>query len=249
MQQFKSKFRSIDLLIIDDVQFLIGKERTQEEFFHTFNELHQRGKQIVLTSDKVPQELTGLEERLRTRFSSGLSADLQTPDFETRVAILNKKAERLDIAIPNDVAGFLAEKVDTNIRELEGALNRIQAMSSLSESDITLELAQTALSSLHPSKKREITTEIIQQAVASKFNVSIGDLLGKRRTQNIALARHVAMYLCRKLTGRSYPEIGAVFGGRDHSTAIHACKKLEDCLDQDSKLKSQVSSIESHLIS
>lgn len=247
MQQFKSKFRSLDVLIIDDIQFIIGKERTQEEFFHTFNELHQRSKQIVITSDKTPQELIGLEERLRTRFSSGLSADLQAPDFETRIAILAKKADKAGILLSSDVSSFLAEKINSNIRELEGALNRIQAISSIHGSPITLNLAESALKGILQSTRKEITTESIQRTVASKFNVSLNDLLGKRRTQNVALARHVAMYLCRRLTGRSYPEVGAVFGGRDHSTAIHACKKLEETMKIEEELKNTVELLEKNL--
>ena len=244
MQQFKSKFRSLDLLIIDDVQFIIGKERTQEEFFHTFNELHQRHKQIVLTSDKVPQELVGLEERLRTRFASGISADLQAPDFETRVAILSKKAEAAGVMLTDNVSRVLARRIDTNVRELEGALNRLVAFSSLHQSPITAELAEKVLQQVAPEKRMEVTTEMIQNVVAKKFNVSVGDLLGKRRTQNIAIARQVAMYLCRTLARCSYPEIGALFGGRDHSTAIHAKRVVEERIQSCDKFRSDVESLQ-----
>jgi len=240
MQEFKTKFRSLDLLIIDDVQFMIGKERTQEEFFHTFNELHQRHKQIILTSDKLPQELTGLEDRLRTRFASGLSADLQPPDFETRVAILTKKAEGAGILLDRDVASLISERVSTNVRELEGALTRLLALSSLRNEPISKEIAEEAVRGYSPRIKPDITTEYIQRTIAEKYGVSISDLLGKRRTQNIAHTRQIAMYLCRRLTGCSYPEIGALFGGRDHSTVIHAFRVIDELLRDDTKFRSEI---------
>lgn len=244
MDRFRCKFRSLDLLIIDDIQFIIGKERTQEEFFHTFNELYNRHKQIVITSDKVPQELVGLEERLRTRFASGLSADLQVPDFETRVAILAKKSETSGLSLPEEVASLISEKIDTNIRELEGALNRLKAVCSLHDVQPNVEITREVLRSVLPSKKQEATPDTIQKSVASCFNVSISDLTGKRRTHNIAFARQVAMFLCRKLTNCSFPEIGALFGGRDHSTVIHACKVIEEKLSQNEQLKENINSIE-----
>ena len=247
MSEFKSRFRSLDMLIIDDIQFIIGKECTQEEFFHTFNDLYQKRKQIIITSDKLPQELTGIEERLRTRFSSGLSADLQAPDFETRVAIIAKKAEVYSLNLPSQVAQYVAERINTNIRELEGALNRLQAMSSLYNSPINLELAEMALSRFCKQQKREFSIDQIQQAVASFYKVSPSDLLGKRRTSNVASARHVAMFLCRALTPKSYPEIGILFGGRDHSTVIHACKTIEDKIQADRRLNDEIESIKKGL--
>jgi len=247
MQAFKERFRSLDLLIVDDIQFIIGKERTQEEFFHTFNALYQNRKQIVITSDKVPQELVGLEERLATRFASGLSADLQAPDFETRVAILGRKAEADGIRLSNDVARFLAEKIDSNVRELEGALNRLHALSSIEEQPISLELADTALNSVVGIRTREITIELIQKTVAENFNLQLKDLFGKRRTQHIALPRQIAMYLCRKLTSSSYPEIGSHFGGRDHSTVIHAFRVIEEKLERIPSLRKDVEKIERRL--
>lgn len=248
MDQFKAKFRSLDLLIIDDIQFIIGKERTQEEFFHTFNELHNRHKQIVITSDKTPQELVGLEERLRTRFASGLSVDLQVPDFETRVAILSKKAELESAPLSEEVCRYIAEHIDTNVRELEGALNRLCAISSLHKTPINLTLAQEVVRSLMSSRKtKELTYEFIQQTVAEAYNVSLSDLLGKRRTQNIALARQVAMYLVRRLTGYSYPEIGAFFGGRDHSTVIHANKIISERLQSETDLRLLLTGLEKAL--
>lgn len=248
MEQFKAKFRSLDLLIIDDVQFIIGKERTQEEFFHTFNELHQRQKQIIITSDKVPQELIGLEDRLRTRFASGLSADIQAPDFETRVAILTKKSEVEGITLPYEVAEYLATKIDTNVRELEGALNRLHALSFLQNSAITSDLAREAVKALVPERTREIGSEFIQKVIAERFGVSLGDLLGKRRTQNIAFARQLAMYLCRKLTRASYPEIGAVFGGRDHVTVLHATRTVEVRMKEDPKFGQEVGVVEKMIV-
>lgn len=248
MPQFKSRFRSLDLLIIDDIQFLTGKERTQEEFFHTFNELYSNRKQIVVTSDKVPQELVGLEERLRTRFASGLSADLQVPDFETRVAILSKKAESQGLQVGEDIIRLLAKRIDTNVRELEGALNRITALSSISNQPITLSLAEEALRALMPDVIRDVSTKSIQDFIARRFNVSNNDLVGKRRTQNIALARQVAMYLCRKLIGSSYPEIGTFFGGRDHSTVIHAFKTIEEKIENDHNFKTEIGSLERSIV-
>ena len=240
MQEFKHKFRSLDLLIIDDVQFMIGKERTQEEFFHTFNELHQKHKQIILTSDKLPQELTGVEERLRTRFASGLSCDLQQPDFETRVAILTKKAEMAGIAVDRDVAELLSERVSSNIRELEGALTRLLALSTLRNEPLSRLLAEEAVKGYAPRTKPDLTTEYIQRFIAERYGVSISDLLGKRRTQNIAQTRQLAMYLCRRLTGCSYPEIGALFGGRDHSTVIHAFRVMEERMQTDEAFQKEI---------
>jgi len=247
MTQFKSRFRSLDLLIVDDIQFIVGKERTQEEFFHTFNELYNKHKQIVITSDRVPQELTGLEPRLRTRFASGLTVDVHAPDFETRVAILSKKAEAAGIALPLDVAQFLAQKIDSNVRELEGALNRLQALSSLNETGITLPLAEQAIKAVLSDKSHEVNCETVQKAVAEKLSVSLSDIIGKRRTQNIAFARHVAMYLCRRLTSYSYPEIGALFGGRDHSTVIHAYRVIQDRIASNSTFAADVASLEKQI--
>ena len=247
MDRFKSKFRSLDLLIIDDIQFIIGKERTQEEFFHTFNELYNRHKQIIITSDKIPQELVGLEERLRTRFSSGLSCDLQAPDFETRVAIINKKSDISGLMISEDVARLLAERIDTNVRELEGALNRLSALCSLNNSTATLDLAEEVLKSVAPTRMQEVTPELIQKLVAQKYNVSVHDLLGKRRTQNIALARQIAMYLSRRLTACSYPEIGTLFGGRDHSTVIHAFKVITERTNKNEAFGAELCRLEKDL--
>ncbi|MCC6953002.1 MAG: chromosomal replication initiator protein DnaA [Deltaproteobacteria bacterium] len=243
MPQFKSKFRSLDVLIVDDVQFLVGKERTQEEFFHTFNELYQHRKQIIMTSDKLPQELTGLEERLRTRFASGLSVDLQAPDFETRVAILSKKAEGLGVNLPNDVASFISQRIDTNVRELEGALNRVVALASLRATPITLPVAEQAVKGYFPDRRAEVSIESIQRIVGERYSVSLSDILGKRRTQNIAFARQVAMFLCRKLTGCSFPEIGALFGGRDHSTVIHAVRVIEERMKATAAFKGEVDTL------
>lgn len=244
MENFKSKFRSLDLLIIDDIQFIVGKERTQEEFFHTFNDLHQRQKQIIITSDKLPQELVGIEERLRTRFASGLSVDLQIPDFETRVAILTKKAESEMFELPDDVARFLAEGIATNIRELEGAMNRLKAVSLINNRSISLDLAKEVLSSIINVRQKELSSDIILKIVAEKYNVSLTDIVGKRRTQNVASARQIAMYLCRRLSGYSFPEIGALFGGRDHTTVIHANKLIAERLGLDSEFKLEIENLE-----
>ena len=232
---FRKKFRTLDLLIVDDIQFIIGKERTQEEFFHTFNELYNRGSQVVVTSDKLPHELINMEERLRTRFASGLSVDLQVPAFETRVAIVNKKSEQLGLVIPEDVSRFIAERIDTNVRELEGALNRLKATCSIKECSPSVKIAEEVVNIVAPLSSAEITPGLIQRVVAGHMGVGLGDLLGKRRTQHIAGARQIAMFLCRKLTPCSYPELGALFGGRDHSTVIHAFKVVKQKSENDSE--------------
>ena len=247
MDEFKKKFRNVDLLILDDVQFIAGKERTQEEFFHTFNSLYESHKQIVITSDKFPKEIPGLEDRLRNRFEWGLIADIQPPDMETRVAILQKKAEVEGVLLPHDVAIFLASNIDSNVRELEGSLTRLGAFSSLTNAIITVDLAKELLRNTLKGAQREITVENIQKTICDYFNIKIGDLKAKRRTQNIALPRQVAMYLCRKYTENSFPAIGDKFGGRDHSTVIHASKTIERKIKEDPHMQNTVEKLERNL--
>jgi chromosomal replication initiator protein len=247
MDEFKKKFRNIDLLIIDDVQFIGGKERTQEEFFHTFNSLYESHKQIVITADKFPKEIPGLEDRLRNRFEWGLIADIQPPDIETRVAILQKKAENLKVSLPHDVAVFLATHIDSNVRELEGSLTRLSAFSSLTKSVITLELTKEVLRNMLRGAERDLTVESIQKTICDYYHIKLTDLKAKRRTKNIALPRQVAMYLCRKHTPISFPAIGDKFGGRDHSTVIHASKTIERKMKADVSMQSAIESIERSL--
>jgi chromosomal replication initiator protein len=248
MDEFKSRLRSIDLLLIDDIQFMIGKERTQEEFFHTFNALYNAKKQIVITSDKIPQEFPGMEERLITRFSWGLTADLQAPDFETRVAIINRKAAQESFSIPKDVAHFVAEHVSSNVRELEGALTRLHALSSIQNVPISNELAQVALRHLLQPKAVRISIDDIKKAVAQHFGIKPADIISKRRTKNLSFPRHIAMYLCRKHTTASYPEIGSQFGGRDHSSVIHAASVVSVKISTDKELKEILGEIEKRLL-
>ena len=247
MDEFKRKFRNVDVLIVDDVQFIAGKERTQEEFFHTFNSLYESHKQIVITSDKFPKEIPGIEDRLRNRFEWGLIADIQPPDMETRVAILQKKAEIEGVQLSHDVAIFLASNIDSNVRELEGSLTRLGAFSSLTKTPITIEFAKEVLSHNLRRAEREVTVESIQKTICDYFNVKIGDLKAKRRTQNIALPRQVAMYLCRKHTETSFPTIGDKFGGRDHSTVIHASKTIEKRIKEDPHMLSTIQNLERNL--
>jgi chromosomal replication initiator protein len=247
MDEFKRKFRNVDILILDDVQFIAGKERTQEEFFHTFNSLYESHKQIVITSDKFPKEIPGIEDRLRNRFEWGLIADIQPPDMETRVAILQKKAEVEGVQLPHDVAIFLASNIDSNVRELEGSLTRLGAFASLTKATISVELAKDVLRNTLTGAKREITVENIQKSICDYFNIKIGDLKAKRRTQNIALPRQVAMYLCRKYTEASFPGIGDKFGGRDHSTVIHASKTIERKIKEDPHMQNTIEKIERNL--
>ncbi|HEY7713139.1 MAG TPA: chromosomal replication initiator protein DnaA [Candidatus Binatia bacterium] len=247
MDEFKRKFRNVDILILDDVQFIAGKERTQEEFFHTFNSLYESHKQIVITSDKFPKEIPGIEDRLRNRFEWGLIADIQPPDMETRVAILQKKAEVEGVQLPHDVAIFLASNIDSNVRELEGSLTRLGAFASLTKATITVDLAKDVLRNTLNNARREITVENIQKMICDYFNVKLGDLKAKRRTQSIALPRQVAMYLCRKYTDASFPGIGDKFGGRDHSTVIHASKTIERKIKEDQNMQITIEKLERSL--
>jgi chromosomal replication initiator protein len=242
MTAFRNKYRNMDMLLLDDIQFIAGKERTQEEFFHTFNALFELKKQIVVTSDKTPREIPGLEDRLRSRFEWGLIADIQAPDTETKVAILKKKAVLENINLSNDVSFFLATNVKSNIRELEGFLNRLIAYSSLYGSDITLDFAKDVLKDVIAVKK-EVTPEDIIKAVCKIFNTRAADLKTKRKNSAIVLPRQVAMYAMRKLTPLSFPEIGHFFGGKDHSTVIHSIKKIESLILQDYKIKNIVETI------
>lgn len=240
MSDFKAHFRNVDVLIIDDVQFIAGKERTQEEFFHTFNSLYESHKQIIITSDKFPKEIPELESRLRNRFEWGLIADIQPPDVETRVAILQKKAEMEEVMLPHDVAVFLATNIDSNVRELEGALTRLGAFASLTKTEITTDLAKEVLRNTLRRVHREVTIENIQKMICEHFNVKLGELKSKRRTRNIALPRQLAMYLCRQYTSTSFPVIGSKFGGRDHSTVIHASKSIEEKIKHDPYIQATI---------
>ncbi len=243
MEEFRQKYRNMDVLLIDDIQFIAGKERTQEEFFHTFNALYEAQKQIVLTSDRQPKEIPDIEERLRSRFESGLISDIQAPDLETRIAILNKKAEFWGIRLPADVGEFLASMLKNNIRELEGGLVKLGAVSSLTNTEITQEMAKNELKYLLDSRDKIITNELVQKVVAEAFGVKISDLKSKRRTKAVVLPRQVAMYLCRTMAGSSLPETGAFFGGKDHSTVIHACKVIEEKKEKDPELKAKIEAL------
>ena len=240
MEEFRQKYRGMDLLIIDDIQFISGKERTKEEFFHTFNTLYEAQKQIVLTSDRQPKDIPDIEDRLRSRFEAGLIADIQSPDLETRVAILKRKAEVQNIRLPDDVANYLATMLKNNIRELEGGLMRLGAIASLTNTEITVDLAKNELRHLFDARDKVITSDLIQKVVAESFGVKPADLKSKRRTRNVVLPRQVAMYLCRTLTSASLPETGYFFGGKDHSTVIHACKVIEEKKEKDPDLKARI---------
>ncbi len=229
---FREKYRSIDVLLIDDIQFIAGKERTQEEFFHTFNALYDGQKQIVISSDCPPREIPTLEERLHSRFEWGLIADIQPPDLETKIAILRKKAETEKIDLPDNVALFIASKIKSNIRELEGSLVRLTALSSLKGESINLMLAQEALKNIVEEEERAITIETIQKVVADFYNLKVADLKSKSNSRNIAVPRQIAMYLCKTLTKASLPEIGREFGGKHHTTVIHSINKINDLYDQ-----------------
>ena len=243
-EEFRNKYRHVDVLLIDDIQFIAGKEGTQEEFFHTFNALHDANKQIILSSDRPPKEIPTLEDRLRSRFEWGLIADIQVPDFETRMAILKKKADLERLNVPNEVMVYVATKIKSNIRELEGALIRIVAYSSLTNRAVSVDLASEALKDIISKKQgKSITIESIQDIVSSYFNLRVEDFKSQRRTRNVAYPRQIAMYLSRKLTDMSLPKIGEEFGGRDHTTVIHAYEKISENLKTDEGLQSTVDDI------
>ncbi len=242
--EFRNKYRNVDILLIDDIQFIAGKERTQEEFFHTFNALYEANKQIILSSDRPPKEIPTLEDRLRSRFEWGLIADIQAPDFETRMAILKKKADVEHLNIPNEVMVYIATKIKSNIRELEGALIRIVAFSSLTNKEISIDLASEALKDIISNKQsKQVTIELIQDIVSSYFNLRVEDFKSARRTRNVAFPRQIAMYLCRKLTDTSLPKIGEEFGGRDHTTVIHAYEKISTNLKEDESLQNTINEL------
>ncbi len=241
---FRNKYRNVDVLLIDDIQFLAGKEQTQEEFFHTFNSLHEESKQIVISSDRPPKEIPTLEDRLRSRFEWGLITDITPPDLETRIAILRKKAKAEKLDIPNEVMLYIANQIDTNIRELEGALIRVVAYSSLINQDMNADLAAEALKDIIPSAKpKKISIPDIQQIVAEHFQLQVKELKAKKRTKAIAFPRQIAMYLSREMTESSLPKIGEEFGGRDHTTVIHAHEKISKLLAADADLQKQLEEI------
>ncbi|MCL2617536.1 MAG: chromosomal replication initiator protein DnaA [Defluviitaleaceae bacterium] len=245
--EFRNKYRGVDVLMIDDIQFISEKESTQEEFFHTFNTLHNAGKQIVITSDQPPKKLETLEERLRSRFGWGLIADITLPDFETRTAILEKKADAENLRLPKDITQYLSKNIVSNVRDLEGALNKISAMSKLSEQSITIESAELIVQEIMgESAKREITMELVQQIVADYYSLTLADIKSRRRTKNVAYPRQIAMYLCRKLLDESSTKIGQAFG-KDHSTIIHGCDKIADDVEHDIHLRNVLFEIENRI--
>jgi chromosomal replication initiator protein len=247
--EFRNRYRSVDLLLVDDIQFIAGKERTQEEFFHTFNALHEAHKQIVISGDSLPKEIPTLEERLRSRFEWGLIADIQPPDLETKTAILRKKAEAEGIVLPDDVSLFVANKVSSSIRELEGCLVRIVAYSSLTGRKIDLELTQEILKDLVDKDERLISISDIQQAVADYYSLKVSDLKSKNRNKAVVVPRQVAMYLARSLTSSSLPEIGKMFGGKDHTTVIHACNKVKNKMNQERTFRKEIENLTNQITS
>jgi chromosomal replication initiator protein len=248
MMDLRKRYRHIDMLMIDDIQFLAGKERTQEEFFHTFNALYEAHKQLVLSSDRFPKDMPDIEERLRSRFEWGLIADLQPPDVETRIAILRKKSEDEGVTLPEDVIQFLATTMKSNIRELEGSLVRLGAYASLTGQTITLEMAKSVLRDLIGTKKKIVSMDDIQETVGARFHVKVADLKSRRRSKTLVHPRQIAMYLCRELTDSSYPEIGRQFGGKDHTTIIHACKQVIKAKDNDSVFNATLESLKEQIL-
>ena len=247
-EEFRNKYRNIDVLMIDDIQFISKKEGTQEEFFHTFNALYESNKQIIISSDRPPKEIKTLEDRLRSRFEWGLIADVQPPDYETRIAILKKKAERDNLTVPDDVMAYIAKNIASNIRELEGALTRIVAFATLTNQDISIALAENSLKDIFSENAATpLTPELIQQVVAEHYNIRVEDIQGSKKPKNIAFPRQVSMYLCRKLLDISLPKIGESFGGRDHTTVIYAISKIEKQLENDEALQKTVRALEKEI--
>ncbi|MBU5594440.1 chromosomal replication initiator protein DnaA [Amphibacillus sp. MSJ-3] len=240
-ENFRNKYRNVDILLVDDIQFLAGKEQTQEEFFHTFNTLHEESKQIIISSDRPPKEIPTLEDRLRSRFEWGLITDITPPDLETRIAILRKKAKAEGLDISNEVMLYIANQIDTNIRELEGALIRIVAYSSLINQDIDAALAAEALKDIIPSSRpKMITVTTIQELIADKYNIKLEEFAAKKRTRSVAFPRQIAMYLSRELTDLSLPKIGDEFGGRDHTTVLHAHEKISRLISEDQSFNQEI---------
>ena len=240
-ESFRQKYRTIDVLLVDDIQFLSKKEHTQEEFFHTFNTLHEANKQIIISSDRPPKDIPTLEDRLRSRFEWGLITDIQPPDLETRIAILRKKALLENMEVPNDVMVFIASRIDNNIRELEGALIRVMAYASLTGYPVDMSLATEALKDLFPDgKPRQINAKLIQEVVATHYKLKLDELLAKKRSRNVVVPRQIAMYLCREMTENSLPLIGELFGGRDHTTVIHAYDKISRERGEDNQLNQTI---------
>jgi chromosomal replication initiator protein len=239
--EFREKYRNIDVLLIDDIQFIIGKESTQEEFFHTFNTLHESKKQIIISSDKPPKDILTLEERLRSRFEWGLTVDIQPPDYETRMAILKKKEELDGLQIDNEVMKYIATNVKSNIRELEGALTKIVALSRLKKKEVNVTLAEEALKDLiSPDDKKQLTPDLIIEVIAEHFNISPSDIYSINKSRNIAYPRQIAMYLCRKLTELSLADIGKLMGNRDHSTILHGIDKVERNINKDAGMQNTI---------
>lgn len=248
-EEFRYKYRNIDVLLIDDIQFIGGKERTQEEFFHTFNALYEANKQIIISSDKPPKDINTLEDRLRSRFEWGLIADIAPPDLETRIAILRKKAQIENLDVPNDVMVFIADKVASNIRELEGALNRVIAYSTLTENIINVDMAAEALKDMfNNSKTVIINSKTIQEAVSRYFHLKTDELKSKRRSRDVSFPRQIAMHLCREMTDMSLPKIGDEFGGRDHTTVMHACEKIKNDMEKSAELRRTIEDIRKNII-
>ena len=245
---FRNKYRNIDVLLIDDIQFIAGKERIQEEFFHTFYTLYENGKQIIISSDKPPREIQFLEDRLKSRFEWGLLADISCPDYETRLAILRKKAQEENIIIEDYILSNIANKIDSNIRELEGVFNKVVAMASLTHSPITIELAEKTINEFKYENEKVISCDFIKETVAKYFSIDKDDLSGNKRSNDIAFPRQIAMYLCRLIANMSYPQIGAEFGGRDHSTVMHACRKIEKETKEKNNTKLIVDSVKNIII-
>lgn len=242
-EQFRSKYRLIDILMVDDIQFIGGKEGTQEEFFHTFNTLYQAGKQIILSSDRPPKELYTLEDRLRTRFESGLIVDIKPPDFETRIAILKKKADQVQVEIDDEIYRYVANKITSNIRELEGAIKKIVSYHNLIREDITLSLAEKALKDFNTSNKKPVTPELIIETVEKQFGLKENDLKSTKKTRDIAYPRQMAMYIIKELTDFNLTKIGQVFGGKDHTTVIHAIRKIEQDIKNDPNTRAIIDDI------
>ena len=248
MTKFREKYRNIDVLLIDDIQFIIGKESTQEEFFHTFNALHSAKKQIIISSDKPPKDIQLLEDRLKSRFEWGIMADISNPDYETRLAILRKKAQLDNILIDDEILSTIATRIDSNIRELEGTLNKLIATASLTHSPITLEMAEKAINDIVSQKEKVISSEFIQETVGKYFNINPKDLRGSKRSNDITFPRQIAMYLCRNVANMSLPQIGKDFGKRDHTTVMHACNKIEKDIKESKETKLIVESVKNILL-